>query len=689
MRWDRHGGTHRREHFGEEKEDQYMFRSGVVKALARLVATSALFRSPDFTVSLLFAHNLHQSRVTMPSMLLLMNAFPRIFPTNKQQLDNKWRAIDNIKFPDCMKNQRNTDLFYKEMSSMKDDFGEPYFRELLYFALEILSLPTSNVDERIFSKHERLLLSLPCINSITAQIILTAMSLPDVLTLPLSNLISALPWIPNKVVTTLYGLLHGDAVSVINSYGTTKPLSNVPSLPTKTEDAAASEPLLVDVSEHDQPNVVNQTLSYSDYVEGRVLEESTQLYVNDREVPDVVLLSPYAYHDKSVFTQNTKVECPDTTLSTCVTEAAGNHHTSLHGAFPSIPPEGKYLGNLFNAKDFLGSVPSTAATSLDHQQLTRMQRITATHQVSQVHQQMSQLPEQQQAVPQFYQETQQQIPHQYQHRQYTQQVPQPHQQVSQPQQMPLLHQEISQMQQILQPPLPSQLPKPVPQLQQEIPLLPPSSLQHQQHHVQHYYPQQQEEIVVLSPYFPEVQNDYTQPIGNLPQDVVIPVPASQHNRPSGVSTSEPQGYHGSVTRQGMYCGNVYQQQQLQQQKQQQQLQQQQLQHQQSHLPQGYWNGSPSLHQQPLTLRPLGNKIFGVAKPYQHHGNASMPVPPSPRVTLRQEGRGHQYPEDYNFPSSQAKGFGASQVPSTPNTKKLAYQKVPGRGGQTKLVFQHN
>ncbi|KAG7165379.1 shortage in chiasmata 1 ortholog-like, partial [Homarus americanus] len=541
-----------------------------------------------------------------------------IFPTNKQQLDNKWRAIDNIKFPDCMKNQRNTDLFYKEMSSMKDDFGEPYFRELLYFALEILSLPTSNVDERIFSKHERLLLSLPCINSITAQIILTAMSLPDVLTLPLSNLISALPWIPNKVVTTLYGLLHGDAVSVINSYGTTKPLSNVPSLPTKTEDAAASEPLLVDVSEHDQPNVVNQTLSYSDYVEGRVLEESTQLYVNDREVPDVVLLSPYAYHDKSVFTQNTKVECPDTTLSTCVTEAAGNHHTSLHGAFPSIPPEGKYLGNLFNAKDFLGSVPSTAATSLDHQQLTRMQRITATHQVSQVHQQMSQLPEQQQAVPQFYQETQQQIPHQYQHRQYTQQVPQPHQQVSQPQQMPLLHQEISQMQQILQPPLPSQLPKPVPQLQQEIPLLPPSSLQHQQHHVQHYYPQQQEEIVVLSPYFPEVQNDYTQPIGNLPQDVVIPVPASQHNRPSGVSTSEPQGYHGSVTRQGMYCGNVYQQQQLQQQKQQQQLQQQQLQHQQSHLPQGYWNGSPSLHQQPLTLRPLGNKIFGVAKPYQHH-----------------------------------------------------------------------
>ncbi|KAG7168256.1 hypothetical protein Hamer_G022867 [Homarus americanus] len=89
----------------------------------------------------------------MPSMLPLMNTFPRISPTNKQQLDNEWRAIDNIKFPDYMKNQRNTELFYKEMSSMKDDFGEPYFRELPYFTLKILSLPTSNVDvERIFSK---------------------------------------------------------------------------------------------------------------------------------------------------------------------------------------------------------------------------------------------------------------------------------------------------------------------------------------------------------------------------------------------------------------------------------------------------------------------------------------------------------------------------------------------------------
>ncbi|XP_042876811.1 uncharacterized protein LOC122256302 isoform X3 [Penaeus japonicus] len=95
----------------------YIFRSNVVKALTRLVAACAQFRSQEYTVSICLAHNLHQ--------------------------------------------------------------------------------------------HERFLLALPCINSITAQVILTAVPLPKLLTSPLASLVTSLPWLPCKVIALLHKLLHG------------------------------------------------------------------------------------------------------------------------------------------------------------------------------------------------------------------------------------------------------------------------------------------------------------------------------------------------------------------------------------------------------------------------------------------------------------------------------------------------
>ncbi|MPC42110.1 uncharacterized protein E2C01_035724 [Portunus trituberculatus] len=44
----------------------YEFRSSVMRALTRLVATCVLFRSPEYTVSLLLAYNLHQIECQSP-----------------------------------------------------------------------------------------------------------------------------------------------------------------------------------------------------------------------------------------------------------------------------------------------------------------------------------------------------------------------------------------------------------------------------------------------------------------------------------------------------------------------------------------------------------------------------------------------------------------------------------------------
>ncbi|XP_050703673.1 protein shortage in chiasmata 1 ortholog-like, partial [Eriocheir sinensis] len=118
----------------------YEFRSSMVRALARLVATCVLFCSPEYTVSLLLAHDLKQVGKVV------------------RELCEAARTSSSVWDPE-------------EWTT------RPWLTPQM-------------------SSHERLLLSLPCINSISAQVILTAMSLLQVLESPVHQLRKALPWIP-------------------------------------------------------------------------------------------------------------------------------------------------------------------------------------------------------------------------------------------------------------------------------------------------------------------------------------------------------------------------------------------------------------------------------------------------------------------------------------------------------------
>lgn len=91
----------------------------------------------------------------MPSLSNLVKEVPRINTYNRQTLDNQWREIVWHNFPDDIKTlQRNAQLFFKYISEYQDDDGFFKYQCLGNFALEGLSLPSSNADaERLFSKY--------------------------------------------------------------------------------------------------------------------------------------------------------------------------------------------------------------------------------------------------------------------------------------------------------------------------------------------------------------------------------------------------------------------------------------------------------------------------------------------------------------------------------------------------------
>ena len=93
------------------------------------------------------------ARVTVPTLLPLVEAVPRIFSGNVQILDNEWRNLDTIELPDEIKaHQCGIVEFYQKLAELKED-DEYIFKNLATFALQILSLPISNTDaERLFSK---------------------------------------------------------------------------------------------------------------------------------------------------------------------------------------------------------------------------------------------------------------------------------------------------------------------------------------------------------------------------------------------------------------------------------------------------------------------------------------------------------------------------------------------------------
>ncbi|KAK4295893.1 hypothetical protein Pmani_031564 [Petrolisthes manimaculis] len=143
----------------------YEFRSSVLRALVRLVAVCALLRSQDYTVSLLLANSLHHVGLMVRQVC---------------------EAARNV--------------------SPVWDHEEWNIRPWLTAHMSV---------------HERFLLTLPCINSMSAQIILTAMSLTEVLTQPLSHLLKCLPWIPQKVVKRLHHHVHEDSpIAATSSFHT-------------------------------------------------------------------------------------------------------------------------------------------------------------------------------------------------------------------------------------------------------------------------------------------------------------------------------------------------------------------------------------------------------------------------------------------------------------------------------------
>ncbi|XP_076049510.1 zinc finger BED domain-containing protein 5-like [Oratosquilla oratoria] len=93
-----------------------------------------------------------RSRISMPTLRDLVNAFPRI-TVNPQHLDDEWRAVENAEIPEEIKIISNPEKFFTALSTLRDDFNQPMFEIFSKYALEVLSLPTSNVDvERLFSK---------------------------------------------------------------------------------------------------------------------------------------------------------------------------------------------------------------------------------------------------------------------------------------------------------------------------------------------------------------------------------------------------------------------------------------------------------------------------------------------------------------------------------------------------------
>lgn len=95
------------------------------------------------------------ARTNMPSLRDLMNELPRISNIyDKQAVDNEWRSAKFYKFPDHLKDLKNDIcLFYAHLMTLADGMGNFQYRALATFALNVLSLPTSNADvKRLFSK---------------------------------------------------------------------------------------------------------------------------------------------------------------------------------------------------------------------------------------------------------------------------------------------------------------------------------------------------------------------------------------------------------------------------------------------------------------------------------------------------------------------------------------------------------
>lgn len=93
------------------------------------------------------------TRVNTPTLADIVESFPRVYSGDIQLLDDEWRRLPAVQIPDSLRYNDNAEKFFKELYDFTAKPSGSSFRTLSEFALNILSLPTSNADaERIFSK---------------------------------------------------------------------------------------------------------------------------------------------------------------------------------------------------------------------------------------------------------------------------------------------------------------------------------------------------------------------------------------------------------------------------------------------------------------------------------------------------------------------------------------------------------
>ena len=93
-----------------------------------------------------------RTRQIMPSLGPLIRSLPHIYTGIEQELDDEWRYLDVIDLSNFCSTKTGIVPFYQNLGSFKEG-DQFYFKNLSKFALQVLSLPVSNVDaERLFSK---------------------------------------------------------------------------------------------------------------------------------------------------------------------------------------------------------------------------------------------------------------------------------------------------------------------------------------------------------------------------------------------------------------------------------------------------------------------------------------------------------------------------------------------------------
>lgn len=97
----------------------------------------------------------NDSRISLPSMYDLGIYVPRIYNSHEQQqIHSEWRNLNTTTLSKQLF-EKDVEIidFYSILSGITDNEGNYLFRQFASFALEVMSLPTSNADaERLFSK---------------------------------------------------------------------------------------------------------------------------------------------------------------------------------------------------------------------------------------------------------------------------------------------------------------------------------------------------------------------------------------------------------------------------------------------------------------------------------------------------------------------------------------------------------